>query len=373
MSDEYGDFLDYGGWGDAGWGGYGISTNWQDPGWQGYNLTDTFSMPEVSQEAIYRANGGWDPMTVQEERELASYMPGGSQYIPPGSGSWTNNNTGASGQIYAPQSYESGMVPNQSGYMSAYDYDVSRGFSPSQNTSYFSPTATPSYSDLQRPSWSSNTSPAPAPAPMPSRGPAQQQPRQLISLGAPERTMYDHYTKNVLDPRGMASDPAYQFLYNQGEQAMNRGLAAKRKQYSGEGMIDQMKFGQGMAFNYMNQMLPQYRGAAQEELARFMGPAGLLPRYAAQNNQTMDNMDQNRAAQDLLPYYQQMLAGGGGGGGGSSMPAIGMGGISGSYNPTKYNSPASGAPPSRLAQAYDPNAYDPYAVEDAAMGADYGY
>lgn len=133
------------------------------------------------------------------------------------------------------------------------------------------------------------------------------QPLQRANLGSPERTLYDRYSKLLQNPEGMAQDPAYQFLFNQGMQGLNRQLAAGGKSASGAAMAEATKFGQGTAAGYMNQMLPQYRGGAQEELSRFMGPAGLLPQYLQQNNQAIGAGNAEQGAKALLPEYLRMM------------------------------------------------------------------
>src|SRR3990167_4903750 len=203
--------------------------------------------------------------------------------------------------------------------------------------------------------WQS-TPPRPASSPSGSGSSYTPQPMQRIALGAPERTLYDRYSKQLLDPSSMSGDPAYQFLYNQGEQALKRTLAAKRLTYSGKALNDTQSMGQGVAFNYMNQMLPQYQAGAREELARYMGPAGLLPSYAGVNNRATEAERSAAASRELLPYYQRMLdqsMGGGGPGAG-----IGYGGVSSGYTPQP-----------RLEQQWgtqvrptspDPYTFDPY-------------
>jgi hypothetical protein len=119
----------------------------------------------------------------------------------------------------------------------------------------------------------------------PSRGQrslAQQTPQQ-IGLGQPQDELYRRYKSLLMNP-DFSGDPTYQFLYNQGLQALNRNLAAQRQTLSGKSMNDTLAYGAGMASKYMQDLLPQYRGGAQEELNRFMGPAGLLPNYARTNN-----------------------------------------------------------------------------------------
>jgi hypothetical protein len=112
----------------------------------------------------------------------------------------------------------------------------------------------------------------------------------------------------------MSLDPAYKFLFNQGMQAFNRSAAAKRMRGAGNSAAGATSFGQGLGYDYMNKMLPQYQAGAQEELRRFMGPAGLLPQYTGANNQVTSKEGSDAASKDLLPYYQRMLEQGMGGG-----------------------------------------------------------
>lgn len=160
-----------------------------------------------------------------------------------------------------------------------------------------------------------------------------QQPFQRIGLGTPERTLYDRYSSMLLNPEQMTGDPAYQFLFNQGQQALNRSLAAKRMTYSGKALNDTMAYGQGMASDYFKRMIPQYQGGAQEELRRFMGPAGLLPTYAGINNRASESEGSAAAARELMPLYMQGMGGGGYGGGSlQPTPNIGYGGVNSGYS-----------------------------------------
>jgi hypothetical protein len=186
---------------------------------------------------------------------------------------------------------------------------------------------------------------------------------EMIKMGSPERTLYDRYSGLLQNPQGFASDPAYQFLFNQGEQALKRSLAAKRLTYSGKSLNDTMAYGQGMAHDYMNQLLPQYRAGAQEELARFLGPAGLLPRYAAQNNQTISQAGSEQAARDTMPQLSSAWMNSvGGGGRASSEPPVptgpSFGGVRGGYDYTPRLEAAWSQPQGRPQPQPEP--FNPY-------------
>lgn len=263
--------------------------------------------------------------------------------------------------ISAPPQYE--YNPG-TGYrmLSAGDYDASRGAAPnSRTTGYGDQNYTPSYSSANG-NWASPSSSygggGGGAAPRPGGGSGYTQPPyQRVNPGAPQSTLFNHYQQMLLNPEGMAQDPAYKFLFNQGEQALNRSLAAKRLTYSGKALNDTTAYGQGMAFDYMNKMLPQYGAGASQELQRYAVPMGLYMQSAGINNNATNMEGSNRAAQELMPYYQQMMQQGGGGGG--AAPAIGFGGASSRYMPQQQ--PQQYQP--RLAQSYGPQGgYDNDAV-----------
>jgi len=168
---------------------------------------------------------------------------------------------------------------------------------------------------------------------------------QRVSLGQPERTLYDRYSGLLQNPEGMATDPAYKFLFNQGMQAFNRTAAMKGMRLSGNTLLGAQEYGQGRAYDYMNKMLPQYQAGAREELSRFMGPAGLLPGYTNLNNRASGEEGASSAAGELLPYYQRMLeqsmGGGGSYSGGYGMPQV----PSGPSQPTGWGAGYGGVTP----------------------------
>lgn len=144
-------------------------------------------------------------------------------------------------------------------------------------------------------------------------GPRQLAP-QMPSFGPPERTLYDRYSKLLQDPTSMSSDPAYKFMFDQGMQAFNRTAAANRMRLAGKSTLDAQKYGQGLAFNYMNQMLPQYAKGAEEELNRFVAPASIAQRSVGLgqsgtqiNNAARSQYDSEMAARDLIPYTQRYM------------------------------------------------------------------
>lgn len=158
------------------------------------------------------------------------------------------------------------------------------------------------------------------------------------NLGSPERTLYNRYSGLLQDPSSMGNDPAYKFLFNQGMQALNRTAAANRMRFAGKTMNDATQFGQGLAYDYMNKMLPQYRAGSEEELSRWMGPSQLYNQNygldqanvrlaqtgTGLNNQERGTIESSQAAQDLIPMFSDAYNK-------MAMPSWGGGGYSGGY------------------------------------------
>lgn len=323
-------------------------------------------------------SGGYDSMNLPASDPASPYYTG------PGSG---YNQSGAQGLSGLEQTLQpgtgaydvgNGWTPIQTPTTNYWDnpassgagqywYNQGRPQSSGQFTDYTPITPMSGGNDPYN--WNARAQPAGG------RGPAggggyTQPPMQRVVLGNPERTLYDRYSQLLQNPEGMASDPAYKFLFNQGMQAFNRTAGAKGMRYSGNTMLGAQDYGQGLAYKYMNQMLPQYKGGAQEELNRFLGPAGLLPRYAETNNAATSAEGSNAAAQQLIPYYQQMLSGGGGSGWGSPSTSPGAfntagAGYGGSSYPSRLAS-GYGAPPS--SPAYGSEA-DWQGMQDTLYGA----
>lgn len=144
-------------------------------------------------------------------------------------------------------------------------------------------------------------------------------------LGKPDTQMYGRLQNVLGNPSQLAQDPAYQFLFNQGMQAFNRTQAGKKMTLSGNSALGAENYGQGLAANYFNQMMPQMLAGSQQELQRYQVPGQLgVARYAASHGGTsMGNQSQTGAnpgtqgdmgARDLL---RQLASQGGQGGGGS--------------------------------------------------------
>lgn len=79
----------------------------------------------------------------------------------------------------------------------------------------------------------------------------------------PPTQTYNRYQQILNNPAAFQNDPAYQFLVNQGENALSRSAGAKRMRFSGKNMLDFQNFGQ--------QAANQYRGAELGNLSQGTG------------------------------------------------------------------------------------------------------
>ena len=295
--------------------------------------------------------------------------------ISPG-GYWENTTTGAGGEVQPYNVYDY-YTPDQLAEMNQRAYAPTvYGPSPHDSDSAWI------NSGQSLRSWNAGagggfmpqgyTGPTQGQVPGGQRAMAQQTPQQ-IALGKPEDDLYKRYKSLLMNP-DFSQDPTYKFLYNQGLQSLNRNLAAQRMTLSGKSLNDTLAYGAGTASKYLQDLFPQYRAGAAEELNRFLGPAGLLPRYQAGNNAAIT---QSAGLTDRAGGYQMPLrledpsgysASGGGG--------IGYGGLNyrlpNSSNP--LGSPAPTQRPLQYNENYSPSGqFDPYYDGyDVAGGPAYG-
>ncbi len=147
-------------------------------------------------------------------------------------------------------------------------------------------------------------------------------------LGTPQNTMYNRMSSVLGNPSQIAQDPAYKFLFDQGMQGLNRTMAAKKMAMSGNAGLGAINFGQGLASNYFNQMMPQLLAGSAQELQRYQVPGQLeVQKYGASHGgASMGNQSQQGAnpgtqadygARDLLARIAQ------GGGSGGMAPSYG--------------------------------------------------
>lgn len=156
------------------------------------------------------------------------------------------------------------------------------------------------YNQQQQGGWPSTWGPAPqqGPAPMmqpniaPPGGPMyqQQQPRsggggggyygggqqggidpmayQMVKY-QPNSATYNRYQALLQNPNLMTSDPAYQFLVDQGTGAMGRSAGAKRMRFSGKNQLDYQDYGQRAASQYWDNTMNQLGQGAQMERSQY--------------------------------------------------------------------------------------------------------
>lgn len=96
----------------------------------------------------------------------------------------------------------------------------------------------------------------------------------------PEGALWQRYQALMANPTMATADPAYQFMFNQGQEAMNRTAAAKRMRFAGKTMLDAQNFGQGLAAQNLRTLLPELRAGAQDEYGRMAQEAQARHQYA---------------------------------------------------------------------------------------------
>lgn len=348
-----------GGWDDLDWRDWSADT-WGGGGYD-WSGMPAYSSPEMGGGGGFQTMGG-----DQEYYSPADVAPGSGMYSV-GGGEWNPVQS-------TPQTYSEGMVSGNTGYTpggaSAADaWLASRQAASNASWANHNATFPQGGGSFMQPQGGGGGGPRAA-----ANQSTLRQPYQQISMGTPERTMYDLYTGILKNPSQLNANPAYEYLYNQGMQSLGRSLAAKRMQYSGNAMQEFQKTGQGIAANFANQMIPQYQAGAREELSRFMGPAGLLPQYAASNNSAIGRASAESMLGDSggMNFDPSMFAGGGGGQGASTQ--IGMGGISQGYNPVgRMQGGSLPTYSNTLSQAYgEPTPSFQYDGYDIAGGPAYG-
>lgn len=142
---------------------------------------------------------------------------------------------------------------------------------PTMGDFYFGAPQQSSYYDQQRQQMAqpirqvaSPEGPMGAPAPMSRMGGGGS-----INLGdnvsVPQGPLWQRYQAVQANPEMITADPAFQFLQQQGEQALGRSAGARRKRFAGQTMLDFQKQGQGQAANYLRTLLPELRAGAGQE------------------------------------------------------------------------------------------------------------
>ena len=145
-------------------------------------------------------------------------------------------------------------------------------------------------------------------APAPNRGGGfsiQQDYNAPVPVGA--GPLWSRYQSVQTNPAALTADPAYQFLFNQGQEALNRTAAARRMRFAGKTMLDAQNFGQGLAAQNFRTMLGELRAGAQDEYGRDLQNARAK---AASNSSQIFGMDPYGAGRGAAAYrtFEEYLA-----------------------------------------------------------------
>ena len=111
--------------------------------------------------------------------------------------------------------------------------------------------------------------------------------------------LWSRYQSVQANPNAITADPAYQFLFNQGQEALNRTAAAKRMRFAGKTMLDAQQFGQGLAASNFRTMLGELRAGAGDEYTRDLQNARA---GAAQQSSDIFSMDPYGAGRKAAGY-----------------------------------------------------------------------
>jgi len=85
------------------------------------------------------------------------------------------------------------------------------------------------------------------------------------NVSVPPGALWQRYQALQANPNMAEADPAFQYLKQQGEQALGRSAGARRQRFSGGTMLDFMKQGQGMAAANLRSIMPELRAGAGQE------------------------------------------------------------------------------------------------------------
>jgi len=124
----------------------------------------------------------------------------------------------------------------------------------------------------------------------PSPSQAGQQAQQMVDPFSAYRPQYAAQLSNLMqNPSSVTSLPGYQFELGQGTQALERTLAAKGQQQSGQEQIALQQYGEGLAGKYYQQDLQNLMTLSGAGVApTYGGTAGIAAANAAGANQAQN-------------------------------------------------------------------------------------
>lgn len=133
-----------------------------------------------------------------------------------------------------------------------------------------------------------------------------------INLGSPVSArpgpLWQRYSALQANPEMAAADPAYQFLFKQGTEALNRTAAAKRMRFAGKTMLDAQEYGQGLAANNLKQVLGELRAGAGAEDIRMQREAEADYSRASGEALQADPYGHARRAASQFPTFADYLS-----------------------------------------------------------------
>ena len=120
--------------------------------------------------------------------------------------------------------------------------------------------------------------------------------------------LWSRYQSVQANPAALTADPAYQFLQQQGEQAMGRTAGARRMRFAGKTMLDAQRFGQGLAAENFRTMLGELRAGAGEEYQRDLQNARAKATQASSQAFSMDPYGYARRAASFRSPEEYMAS-----------------------------------------------------------------
>lgn len=218
-----------------------------------YDLTPNKEFEAALKEARNNPNQSLD----------LNYSDYGNGYVPP-SRFYTDP------KQYYPQQYQLKRYvsetpvtqPNTIGGRSFAEHDMLSGYTAAASPSFRTQASTPGYAMPNTgvmQTFRQNTSPE-----------VYANSRSGLTNNANAPTYFlDRLKALVENPSQVTSSPAYQFLMDQGMNALNRTAAAKRMRFAGKTQLDAQKYGQGLAAQEYGKLYNQLLQGAQSEVGRW--------------------------------------------------------------------------------------------------------
>lgn len=115
--------------------------------------------------------------------------------------------------------------------------------------------------------------------------------KDLLNARQQALTRYQPYVDARFNPGDLTQDPGYQFRLQQGQQAIDRSLGARGKQFSGEALKAAQDYGQGLADSTYNEAYNRWL----QQNAQNIGVAGSLADLDTQGGNVRANAGVNNS------------------------------------------------------------------------------